>query len=138
MKVELERYRVLPGKSERVDEWMRMLNRRLDECLATFDRERMYIEAIFRERVGDDDYLYWFSMRGEGGESVETSDHNLDREHLNFWRECIDPDYGGTDAQGHRRSGRPAGVQVAMVPEKIMHAIEELRRDRGGDGKMLA
>ncbi len=110
MQIELDRYRVKPGKAERVDEWMAMLNARLDECLATFPREQMYIEMIFREHQGEEDYLYWFSIQGEGGEHVETSDHPLDLDHLAFWRECIDPTYNAP----HRKATME--LQVAMIP----------------------
>ncbi len=138
MKIELERFRVLPGKSERVDEWMKMLNTRLDECLATFDREQMYLEVIFREKQGEEEYLYWFSMQGEDGESVLTSEHQLDKDHIAFSRECIDTGYGGVDEQGRKIAGREMQLQVPMIPSRIAEAIAQMRRDRGEDGKMLA
>ncbi len=118
LRVELSRYRVKPGKSERVDEWMRMLNDRLDECLASFDRERMHVEAIFREKVEDEEFLYWFSVQGEGGEEVNTSDHDLDIEHLKFWRECIDPTYNPP----HRSVD--LDLQVSMIPGYLLEAME--------------
>jgi hypothetical protein len=97
MNVELNRYRVRPGKSAQVDEWMRVLNDRKAECLATLDRERMFVEVIFRERAGGDDFLYWFTLQGEDGSPVETSPHDIDRTHLDFWAECIDSDYRPQD-----------------------------------------
>jgi hypothetical protein len=36
---------------------MAMLNDRLDECVATLDRERMAIEIAFRLRENGEDYL---------------------------------------------------------------------------------
>src|ERR1700690_2071244 len=42
--VELARAKVIPGASAEADRWMAMLNDRLDECVATLDRERMAIE----------------------------------------------------------------------------------------------
>ena len=56
--VQLSRGKVLPGASAEADRWMQMLNDRLDECVATLDRERMAIEIVFRLREGDDEYLY--------------------------------------------------------------------------------
>ena len=117
MLIQLKRYRVKPGKSERADEWMAMLNARLDECLATFARERMYIEIVFRERLGDEDYLYWFTIRGEGGEYSETSDHPLDHDHLAFRRECIDPTYN----ESHRKVEME--LQVAMIPRFLFEMM---------------
>lgn len=117
MIIELDRFRVLPGKSERVDEWMAMLNARLDECLATFARERMYLEVIFRERNNEGDFLYWFSIQGEGGAMVETSEHSLDRDHIAFWNECIDPVYVGP------RRKVSMELQVAMIPRFLLEMM---------------
>jgi hypothetical protein len=114
MRVELTRFRIRPGKSERVDEWLRMLNERMPETIATLERERMKVEVIFRELVAGEQYLSWFSIQGEGGESVHTSPHDVDRLHLEFWRECIDPSAGAIDAV----------PQVVMVPEQIARALE--------------
>ena len=66
MRVELTRFRVLPGKSERVDEWLEMLNERMTETLGTLAREKMHVEVVFRERIGDEEFLSWFSIQGEG------------------------------------------------------------------------
>src|SRR4051812_17132897 len=119
MKIELERFHVLPGKSPRVDEWMNMLNTKLDECLVTFDREQMYLEVIFREKQADEEYLYWFSMQGEDGEAVLTSEHQLDKDHIAFSRECIDTTYGGIDEQGRKVVGQEIQLQVPMIPAQM-------------------
>jgi hypothetical protein len=97
MRVGLTRFRVKPGRSDRVDEWMKTLNDRRAECLATLERELMYVEVVFRERTSEGDFLYWFSIQGEESARVETSPHDIDREHLDFWAECIDGDYGPCD-----------------------------------------
>ncbi len=129
MRVELTKYRVKPGKSERVDEWIKMLNDRIDECLATLPREKMYVEAIFREKVGDEEFLYWFSVQGEGGEDVRTSEHDLDIEHLKFGRECLDPTYGPVDGEGQQRRGRDMDLQLFLLPEHIRRAMEQAPPD---------
>ena len=71
--VELSRATVLPGASGEADRWMRMLDDRVEECVATLDRERMAVEIVFRQHEGDQDYLYWVTIRGEGGEPLATS-----------------------------------------------------------------
>jgi len=114
MRVELTRFRVLPGKSQRVDEWLAMLNVRMAETLATLEGEHMHLEIIFRERVRDDEFLSWFSIQGEGGERPETSPHEVDRLHLEFWRECIDETYGANNAV----------PQVVMVADTVAQAIK--------------
>ena len=113
MKVELSRVRVKPGKSARVDEWLSMLNARMDEVLQTFDREQMKLEVIFREIIDGEEYLYWFSVQGEAGESVNTSPFAVDQAHIAFHEECIDHDYGMRDAQ----------PQVVMAPYRVAQAM---------------
>ena len=135
MKIELERFRIKPGMSQRADEWMKMLNNRLPECLATFPREKMALELIFRDTIDGSDYLYWFSIQGEGGESVHTSEHDLDIEHIKFSRECIDTEYGVTDEQGQHQVGHDLALQVFMAPDQVLAA---LRQTAGENGTMPA
>lgn len=114
MRVELTRVRVKEGKSNRVDDWLKMLNDNMDEVIQTLDREQMKVEVIFREMIDGDEYLYWFSVQGEAGEEVNTSPFEVDRKHIAFHQECIDHQYGAHDAQ----------PQVVMVPLKIAQALD--------------
>jgi len=113
MRVELSRFRIKKDKSDRVDEWMKMLNDNMEEVIQTLDREQMKIEVIFREVINDEEYLYWFSVQGETGESIETSEFKVDQEHGKFHDECIDHSYGMRDAQ----------PQVVMAPREIAKAM---------------
>ena len=113
MKVELSRFRVKPDKSERVDEWLAMLNRRMNEVVQTLDREQMKLEVIFREIIDGSEYLYWFSVQGEQGEHAGTSPFEVDSKHIEFHKECVDHEYGCRDAQ----------PQVVMVPERVAQAM---------------
>lgn len=113
MKVELTRLRIKKDKSTRVDEWLKMINQRIDEAIETLDREQMKIEVIFREMIGGDDFLCWFTVQDETAEPIETSPFDLDREHRKFGEECIDHDYGGHEAQ----------PQVILVPATVAAAM---------------
>ena len=55
MRVELSRYRVKPGKSARVDDWLAMLNANMSEIKQTLVREEMKVEVIFRNKLSDID-----------------------------------------------------------------------------------
>ena len=114
MKVELSRFHVRQDKSARVDEWLKMLNDRMSEAIPTLDREAMKLEVIFREIIGGEEYLYWFSVQGEQGEHVRTSPHDVDKKHIEFHEECIDHGDGTRDAQ----------PQVIMVPQVVATAME--------------
>lgn len=110
MKVELTRFRVKAGKSERVDRWLEMLNGRMPEVLQTLSREKMYVEVIFREEKNGEEFLYWFSIQGKGGEPVATSPYDVDKKHLEFWHECIDREFGKEELK----------PEVAMIPARIL------------------
>ena len=93
MIVELTRFRVKPGMSHKVDEWLKFLNDNMEGVLLTLEREKMYVETIFREKCDDEEYLYWYSVQGENGIRVEESDSWIDKKHLEYWDECIDKNY---------------------------------------------
>jgi hypothetical protein len=108
--VELSRAKVLPGASAEADRWMAMLNERLDECVATLDRERMAIEIVFRLKENDEDYLFWVSVHGPEGGTLDP-DNALDRDHIEQAKRTIAP--GWTDAT----------PQVLMLPDPIRDAV---------------
>ena len=110
LKVELSRAKVMPGASEEADRWMAMLNDRLDECVATLDRERMAIEIVFRLREGDDEYLYWVQVRGEHGAELDES-LPIDRDHVAQGRKVKEP--GWVEAE----------PQVLMLPDPVREAV---------------
>ena len=97
MRVELTRFRVLPGRGGVVEEWMAFLRDHEQAVRQTLGPERMHVETIFSETVDDVEYLYWYSVQGEGGNDVTSSGHWLDRAHLDYWRRCIDPSFPPED-----------------------------------------
>lgn len=112
--VELTRFRVKQGKSSVVDEWLRFLNEHMEDVLVTLEGEKMYVETIFREQLDGNEYLYWYSVQGEGGVEVEESDHWVDRKHLEYWEECIDKTFRPVDLR----------TEVVMIPLKVRAGME--------------
>lgn len=108
--VELSRAKVKPGAEAEADRWMRMLNDRLDECVATLDRERMAIEIVFRLRENDEEHLFWVTVRGEDGAGL---DHRLpiDRDHIEQAKRTKEP--GWVEAE----------PQVLMLPKPVRTAV---------------
>ncbi len=89
--LELARARLLPGTDPIVDEWMQMLNDRVDECVATLHRERMAFEAIFRHTdEHGDGWLYWVSVQGADNEGMDES-NPLDADHVAFAKRVKGP-----------------------------------------------
>jgi hypothetical protein len=87
--VKLQRFEVIRGKEKRFEEWMSFLRRERAAVVVTLERERMYFEAVFSEKVGDTTYAYWLTFKGAGGQAVESSTHEVDRRHLEYFKECI-------------------------------------------------
>ncbi|HEM5006455.1 DUF6176 family protein [Streptococcus suis] len=118
LNVELSRFRVKEGKTAKVDEWMAFLNEHMEDTLLTLEGEKMYVETIFREVLDDREYLYWYSVQAEGGIEVEDSESYIDKKHLEYWEECIDPSYSMVDL----------APQVIMIPKPVYETMEELDR----------
>ncbi|HEP1823438.1 TPA: hypothetical protein VB895_000918 [Streptococcus suis] len=114
--VELSRFRVKEGKTVQVDEWMAFLNEHMEDTLLTLEGEKMYVETIFREVLDGHEYLYWYSVQAEGGNEVEDSESYIDKKHLEYWEECIDPSYDMVDLD----------PQVIMIPKPVYETMEKL------------
>ncbi|MGP9034317.1 MULTISPECIES: DUF6176 family protein [Glutamicibacter] len=114
MNIELMRFRVKPGKIERVDQWLQFLNSNMPAVLETLEGERMYVETIFSETLDGAEYLYWYSIQGHGGTEVRDSAHWLDERHLEYWDECIDPDF----------APQTLVTRVSMIPQRIREQMQ--------------
>ena len=108
--VSLSRGRVLPGAGAEADRWMAMLNDRLDECVATLDRERMAIEIVFRLQEDGQDHLYWVSVQGADGGGLDLA-NAIDRDHLEQAKRTKHP--GWVEAE----------PQVLMLPDPVRTAV---------------
>lgn len=113
MNIELTRFRVLPGKSSVVNEWLAFLNENMPAVLDTLEGEKMHVETIFSETLDGTEYLYWYSIQGEDGIEVSESGHEVDRVHLKYWKECIDPDF----------TPQELAPRVIMIPERIAQGM---------------
>ena len=114
MNIELSRFRVKAGKTEKVDEWIQFLNDNMEDVLLTLDGEKMYIETIFREKNDGAEFLYWYSIQGEGGQDVMESESWIDKKHLEYWDECID-----------NESQVDMKMEVSMIPHRIKDEMME-------------
>ena len=116
LEVALTRHRIRDGQSAEADRWMRMLNDRREECIATLARDGMAIEVVFRTREGGDDVLYWSELRrpGSPGDAERIAEEEwtpLDEEHLAFSRRA--------KVRGHTR----LEPQLVLMPPAVERAI---------------
>lgn len=115
MKVELTKFRIKENKSERVDEWVEYMQDHMDDVLVTLEGEKMFVETIFREKKGNHEYLYWYSVQDETGKELDEDDPPIDETHLKFWEECIDKTFRPEDMN----------AAVCMIPKRIQRAMNE-------------
>ena len=112
LKAELSRFKVKEGKSGKVDEWMAFLNDHMEDTLLTLENEKMFVESIHREVVNGTEFLYWYSVQGEGGTEVYDSESYIDIRHLEYWDECIDMEYKPVDMKLEENLIAPAVEKV--------------------------
>ena len=119
MQVELTKFRIKPGKSELVDEWMDFLNENLQDALISLDGEKMFVETIMRDTVGDREYLYWYSIQADDGDTNSEVAECIDRRHIAYWNKCIDKAY------------RPRNLknEVVMIPNRIKDYMQHLENE---------
>jgi uncharacterized protein DUF6176 len=108
--VKLSRAKVLPGASSEADRWMTMLNERVDECVATLDRERMAVEIIFRLKENGEDYLFWVEVLGADGAGLDL-DNPIDQDHFEQAKRTKEP--GWTEAE----------PQLLLLPDPVRKAV---------------
>ena len=113
MKTELVSFAIRAGMEPEAEVWLRMLQQRRAECVATLDRERMRYEAIFKSRQDGRMYLSWFSVQGEDGLPIDESPFEIDRLHSEYWDRCIDRDVSPIVGE-HVVSFAPADVESAV------------------------
>jgi Family of unknown function (DUF6176) len=89
LRMRLYRYEMNPGKADRFDEWMRFLESQNPAVLQSLERERMYVEGIFRDRERDKEVVYWLTVAAEGGGTSSDSPLEIDKAHMAFLREVI-------------------------------------------------
>ena len=112
-KVELTRFRIKKGKEETAQEWMDFLNDHHTDTVATMAGEKMYVESVFKEKNPDGyTYFYWYSVQGEGGNVVEESESYIDKKHIEYWDECIDPEYKPVDMKLEENLIAPAVERI--------------------------
>lgn len=112
MKVELTKFKVKKGKSERVDEWVEYMQNNMADVLLNLKDEKMYVETIFREKFNDVEYLYWYSVQDPSFEGA--GDTYINEKHLEYMEECIDLSFRPDDLN----------AEIIMIPEKIRSAME--------------
>jgi Family of unknown function (DUF6176) len=114
LKVALYRYELKPDKLDRFDDWIQFEHTHHAETVETLEREKMYFEAIFRDRENQKDVIYWLAINGEGGSSVDSSPLEIDKQYEAFMHETL-----------KKNSSRALSTEYFLIPEFVMRAIDQ-------------
>ena len=109
----------VPSERARFDEWIGYLRGHHREAVETLGRERTYLEAMFTA-ADEPGRLYWLTVEGAGGASVETSSSELDRRHVAYM-----------DAVLVKGSHRRLDTRNVLAPD---FAIAAVRAEQGREG----
>ena len=124
MKIELSRAKLLDGEQARFEDWMRMLNERYEECVATLPGERMALESTFVHQEADGSWwMYHFSIFGADSPGLML-DNDLDRAHEAFARETK---HRGWEELQPRFLLCPENVREALIDAALNPPDDPLR-----------
>ncbi len=85
----LYRFELNPDKLDRFEDWVRFEHEHHAETVATLEYEKMYFEAIFRDREHAKDVIYWLAVQGQGGGHTEDSPLSIDKQYEQFMQETL-------------------------------------------------
>lgn len=114
LQVTLYRFELNDDKLDKFDEWMTFYQNNLPATVATLERERMYFEAMFRDRVNQKNVVYWLAVNGEGGASGDSSPLEIDKKHKEYMKEIL-----------KRGSRQTLSTEFVLIPPFIEAAIDQ-------------
>ena len=87
--VTLYRFELNPDKLERFQDWVNFEHAHHSETVDTLEREKMYVEAIFRDREREKSVIYWLAVQGQGGGHTDDSPLPIDKQYEQFMQETL-------------------------------------------------
>jgi Family of unknown function (DUF6176) len=109
----LYRFELNPDKLDRFEDWVRFEHAHHAETVGTLERERMYFEAIFRDKARDKSVIYWLAVQGQGGGHTDDSPLPIDKQYEQFMQETL--------KKGSRTT---LSTEYMLVPPFIVDAIQ--------------
>jgi hypothetical protein len=93
LKTGCAKIKIREGMLSRVLEWKKYINDNREEVLQSLRQEGVFIESVFLEKSGDDNYLIYY-MKLQDHEKAKAafnkSDLNVDKYHAKFKNEAWD------------------------------------------------
>jgi len=114
LEVTLYRFELNGDKLDRFEDWMQFYRDNMLATVATLERERMYFEAMFRDRTKQKDVVYWLAVNGKGGKSGDNSPLEIDKKHREYMKEIL------------KKGSRTAlSTEFVLVPRFVEAAVQQ-------------
>jgi Family of unknown function (DUF6176) len=89
--VHLHRFRLQTDRLDEFNQWVNFEHEHHAATVETLEREKMYVEAIFRDRNHDPATIYWLEIRGADGAASASSPLPIDKTYNRFMQDTLVP-----------------------------------------------
>ncbi|MFT4111296.1 DUF6176 family protein [Silvibacterium sp.] len=111
--VTLYRFELNQDKLDRFEDWVQFEHAHHAETVTTLEREKMYFEAIFRDREHQPNVIYWLAVQGQGGGHANDSPLPIDKQYEQFMQETL--------KKGSRTT---LSTEYSLVPPFVVQTIQ--------------
>ncbi len=87
------RIKLKKGCADKSKTYFQSLMMQKDELVALFEKQGVYVEAVFLDHIGEDDYLIYFMKEENSQKSVQISSestHPISKKHCEYKKTCWD------------------------------------------------
>lgn len=85
----LYRFQINSRNKKVFDDWVKWHQMEKEAIATTMEREKMYVESVFRDTLNNPDVIYWLAFEGTGGESYSTSNLAADQKHAAYMKQIL-------------------------------------------------
>ncbi len=89
LKVSLYRFELNKDKMKIYEDWVKWHDTEHEPIVASLEREKMYLESVFRDTLNYPNVIYWLAFNGEGGKNYESSPLAVDKKHSEYMRQIL-------------------------------------------------
>ncbi|HEY0272781.1 MAG TPA: DUF6176 family protein [Chitinophaga sp.] len=91
LSVTLYHFRLQKDSMAAYHDWIAWQHADQRAIVQSLERERMYVEAVFRDSIHDPDGIYWLAVNSPGGQPYQNSPLRVDSIHAGFMRRILVP-----------------------------------------------
>ncbi|GGI23311.1 DUF6176 family protein [Pedobacter mendelii] len=85
----LYRFHINSKNKKVFDDWVKWHQMEKEAIATTMEREKMYVESVFRDTLNNPNVIYWLAFEGTGGENYSTSNLAADQKHATYMKQIL-------------------------------------------------